>query len=265
MGRGGHLPLRPRRHARRGVLHRHAAADRVGIAAHGIGLRLRPDRRHRPLPAHAGLDALLPDGLGRQRAADRATGPERLRGDLRPLAPLRPRLHAARGAGQGRRPGQPAQLRRALPPAHGRGRAGLRGPVAARRALGRLGDGRTPPSTTAAGEPASACSCATWPEARPTPPRRRRCGTSSSRPRWPRPRWRTANRTAPTTACDSTTSRSRPPDPSWSPPAWRWWRTPTTPATPPASAPPCTRRSSASRCRCWPTSSPNRTRARASP
>ena len=64
------------RHPRRGLLHRHPPADGVGLAAHGIGLRLRADRRHRPLPAHAGLEALLPDGLGRQRAADRAPGAE---------------------------------------------------------------------------------------------------------------------------------------------------------------------------------------------
>ena len=80
-------------------------ADRVGLAPHGVGLRLRADRRHRPLPAHAGLEALLPDGLGRQRAADRAPGADLLRRDLRPLAPLRPGLHAARGAGQEGHPG----------------------------------------------------------------------------------------------------------------------------------------------------------------
>ena len=122
----------------RGLLHRHAAADGVRVAPHGLGLRLRPDRRHRPLPAHAGLEALLPDGLGRQRPAHRAPGPDLLRGDLRPLAPLRPGLHAPRGARQGRHPGQPAQLHRALRAPHRRGRAGLRRAVAARRAVGRL-------------------------------------------------------------------------------------------------------------------------------
>ena len=45
-----------------------------------------------------GWERLLPDGLGRQRAAHRAPGPELLRRALRPVTPLRPRLRAARRA-----------------------------------------------------------------------------------------------------------------------------------------------------------------------
>ena len=122
-----------------GLLHRHPPADGVGVAAHGIGLRLRADRRRRPLPAHAGLEGLLPHGVGRQRPADRAPGADLLRRDLRPVAALRPRLRAAGGTGPGGHPGQPAQLHRAVPPADGRRRARLRGTVAPHRALGRLG------------------------------------------------------------------------------------------------------------------------------
>ena len=102
---------------------------------------LHPHRHDRPLPAHAGRRGLLPDGLGRQRPAHRAAGPELLRRPLRPLAPLRPRLPAAGRAAQAtaRRPSHlPAQLRRAVRPAHRRGRAGLRGAVAPPRAVGRL-------------------------------------------------------------------------------------------------------------------------------
>ena len=139
LGGGGDLPLRRHRHPLRGLLHRHPPAHGVGVAPHGLCLRLRADRRHRPLPAHAGLEGLLPDGLGRQRAADRTPGAELLRGALRPLAALRPGLLLARRAGQGRRPGEPAELHRAVRRAHGGGRAGLRGAVAAHRALGRLG------------------------------------------------------------------------------------------------------------------------------
>ena len=127
--------------------------------------------------------------------------------------------------------GQPAQLHRAVPRADGRGRAGLRGRCGGASGCRSTGPWATPPSTTAAGGRASACSCATWPGARPTRPRRRRCGTSTTRRRWHRPRWRTANSRAPTTACASTTSRSRRPGPSWWPPAWPWSRTPTTSAT----------------------------------
>ncbi len=58
---------------------------------------------------------------------------------------------------------------------------------------------------------------------------------------------------------------SRRPDPSCWQPAWRWSPTPTTSATSRCSAPTCARPSSASRCRCWPTSWPSPTRAPASP
>ncbi len=69
LGGDGDLPVRPRG-VRRDLLHRHAAALRVGVA---------PPRRprdvvraggvHHPLPADAGPQRLLSDGLRRQRAA----------------------------------------------------------------------------------------------------------------------------------------------------------------------------------------------------
>ncbi len=75
-----------------------------------------------------GEQRLLPDGLGRQRPAHRAPGPELLRRPLRPVAALRPRLRAARQA-RPKEPGagQPAELRRAVRAPHRRRRAGLRG------------------------------------------------------------------------------------------------------------------------------------------
>ena len=89
---------------------------------------------------------------------------------------------------------------------------------------------------------ASGPSCATWPAARPTRPRRRRCGTSTSGPRSPRPSSRTGSGRAPTTARlpprrDGRAGRSsRRPGPSCSPPASPWSPTPTTSATSRCSA-----------------------------
>ena len=60
-------------------------------------------------------------------------------------------------------------------------------------------------------------------------------------------------------------SGSTPPAPSCCRRAWPWSPTPTTSATSRCSARPPARRSSASRCRSWPTSWPRPTRAPASP
>ncbi len=150
---------------------------------------LHPHRPDRPLPADARPRGLLPDGLGRQRPAHRAPGAELLRRALRPVAALRPRLRRR----PSRRPTSPR--RRHRPPssagrnfvelcetADRRGREGLRGPVPARSGLSvdwslNLHDHRRPQPQ---GGPARR-SCATWPAARPTRPRRRRCGTSTFR------------------------------------------------------------------------------------
>ena len=138
VGRRWHVPLRPHRHARPGVLGRHPAAHGVGLAPHRPRLQLHPHRHGGPLPPHAGPAGLLPDGLGRQRSADRAAGAELLRRPLRPVAAVRPGLPTAREAGEGPGAGRPAQLRRAVRAAHRGGRAGLRGRVAPARALRRL-------------------------------------------------------------------------------------------------------------------------------
>ena len=77
------------------------------------------------------------------------------------------------------------------------------------------------------GRVASGRSCATWPAARPTRPRRRRCGTSPSAPRSRRPSWRTGSGPARTTGlrfhgAGRCRSRSTPPARSCCRPAWRW-------------------------------------------
>ena len=84
--------------ARRRVLHRHAAADRVRLDPHGHGVRLHPDRRHRPLPADARQGRVLPDRLGRQRPGHRAPGAELLRRALRPVAARTTRASSRRSA-----------------------------------------------------------------------------------------------------------------------------------------------------------------------
>ena len=78
-----------------GLRHRHPAAHGVGLPAHRPHVLLHPHRRRRPLPAHAGLRGLLPDGVGRQRPPHRAPGAELLRRPLRPEPALRPVLLAA--------------------------------------------------------------------------------------------------------------------------------------------------------------------------
>ena len=124
---------RPRRRSSRSTLPRRRRRE----PAHRPRLQLHAHRREGALRAHARQDRLLPDGLGRQRPADRAPRAELLRRALRPVAAVRPRLHApVRGRRQQveprRRPGagQPPQLHRAVRDAHRRGREALRGALA---------------------------------------------------------------------------------------------------------------------------------------
>jgi hypothetical protein len=178
----GHLPLRPHQDPRRGLLHRHPAADGVGLAARRPRVLLHPHRHHRPLPADARQGGLLPDGLGRQRPAHRAAGAELLRRPLRPVAAPRPRLHPRPSPTRRRKqpgPRSAGATSSSCASAHRRGREGLRGPVAPARPVGRLvadlhHHRRPQPRTSqraflrnlARGEAYQ--------------PRRRRCGTSTS-------------------------------------------------------------------------------------
>ena len=146
LGRAGDVRVRPLEDPRAGLLHRHPAADGLRLPARRPRLLLHAHRRRRALPAHARPRGVLPHGLGRQRPAHRAAGPELLRRPLRPHAPLRRGLRApARGwrgqVRQGRRPGagEPSQLHRAVRAPDRRGREAVRGAVAPARALGRLG------------------------------------------------------------------------------------------------------------------------------
>jgi hypothetical protein len=118
---------------RRGVLHRHPAAHRVGLAARGHVFSYTHTDTIARYQRMRGKRGLLPDGLGRQRPAHRAPGAELLRRALRPVAALRPDFEPPGRARQGRPgPGVAPQLRRAVRAAHRRGREGLRGAVAQR-------------------------------------------------------------------------------------------------------------------------------------
>ena len=225
----------------RRLRHRHAAAHGERVAPRRPRLQLHPHRHGGPLPAHAGPSGLLPDGLGRQRPADRTSRAELLRRPVRSEHRLRPRLRAPVATGQGADPDQPPELRRAVRAAHRRGRAGLRGPVPAPRALGRLDphlhDHRGPgPPGLAARLPPEPGSGRGLPAGGA-----HACGTSTSAPPSPRPSSRTATSRAPTTRWRSTvptaTSASTRPAPSCWRPAWRWSPTPTTPGTRRCSAP----------------------------
>ena len=96
MGGAGHLPLRPDEDAATQIYSIDTPPPTVSGSLHvGHVFSYTHTDTHRPLPAHARARGLLPDGLGRQRAADRAPGAELLRRPLRPVAAVRPRLRAA--------------------------------------------------------------------------------------------------------------------------------------------------------------------------
>ena len=99
----GTYTVRPVEDARRGVRDRHAAADGERLAARRARVLVHPHRHHRPLPAHARPRGLLPDGVGRQRRADRAAGAELLRRALRPVVALRRRASSRRRSRASRR------------------------------------------------------------------------------------------------------------------------------------------------------------------
>src|SRR6185369_9061254 len=108
---------------------------RERVAPRWTRVLLHADRPHRALPPDARPRGVLPDGVGRQRTADRAPRAALLRGAVRPFAALRPVVRAARRETQAAAAHLAAQLRGAVPPADRAGRAGLRGPVAPARTV----------------------------------------------------------------------------------------------------------------------------------
>ncbi len=132
----------------------------------------------------------------------------------------------ARGVQAAAPPGLAPGLHRHLPRGDARGRGGVQGALAAPRVSRWTGARSTRPSTTAAAGWRSCRSATSGRRGISTTSTRPRCGTSISRPRWPRRRSRTGRRAAPFTTSRSpsrgraTASSSPPRVPSCSPPAW---------------------------------------------
>ena len=255
------LPFRPVQEPGPDLRHRHPAADGQRFAAHGVGVRVRADRLAGPLPPDAGRGAVLPHGVGRQRAADRAPGRELLRHPLRHLAPLRPVVRAtccARPEAQG---GVFAgQLRGAVHLVDRRGRAGLRGAVAPRRPVGRLvadlhDHRRAGPAHQPAGVPPQpgpgrgVSGRGAQLVGRHVPDRGGAGGAGGPARRWRLPPLRVRRyRGAGAGSGMARWSWWTPPGPNSCRRAWHWWPTPTIPATSRCSGRPCARRCSTSRC-----------------
>ena len=140
VGRRRHLPVRPHGAARRGLLDRHAAAD--GHPARCTSATCSATRTPTRSPATsacagsrsstrwAGTTTACPPSAGCRTTS--ACGATRR---CRTTRTSRRRAEAARKQAIA---DLPAQLRRAVRPAHGRGRAEVRGAVAPPRPVGRL-------------------------------------------------------------------------------------------------------------------------------
>ena len=126
-----------------------------------------------------------------------------------PSLPFDPGVRAAGRAAQGADLGVAAQLHRALRPPDPGGREGLRAAVAHPRAVDRLVDDLRDHRADARSACRSRCSCGWSPAVSPTSSRRRRCGTSTSRPPSPRPSSRTARCPARITASASRRTTAR--------------------------------------------------------
>ena len=99
--------------------------------------------------------------------------------------------------------GVAAELHRAVRAADRRGREGVRGAVAAARAVGRLVDDLRHDQPARAARVAAGVPEPAARRTAPTSSKRRRCGTSTSAPRWRRPSSRIASSRARTTSSGS--------------------------------------------------------------
>ena len=177
--------------------------DGVGLAPHRPRVLLHPHRHGRPLPADARARRSSTRWAGTTTGCRPSAGSRTTTASAATRAPLRPRLRAAAGTAEGAAVDLAAQLRRALPAADRRGRAGLRAPLAHARAVGRLvpylrdrlADRPSgSPSAASSGWPAGA----SW-SSTPRPP----SGTSTSARRCRRPSSWTGSARAPTTGSPS--------------------------------------------------------------
>ena len=136
----GPPPVRSDAAPRERLRHRHAAADGQRIAPRRSRLFLHPHGRRRPISPHARQGCVLPDGVGRQRSADRAACAELLRRQVRSLAGLRPRICSAGESAEAADIGVAAQLHRAVHAPDCRGRKSVRASMAVSWPVGRLVD-----------------------------------------------------------------------------------------------------------------------------
>ncbi len=189
-------------------------------AAHlhvGHAMSLRAGGVHHPVPADAGPEGLLSDGLRRQRAADRALRRADLQDQQGPHDALR--------------------VPRAVPGGDGTRRGGVRALLAQARVVGRLAAASTRRSTTTAGAPRRCRSSTCTARSGSTGPRSRCSGTRRCRRRSRKQTSRRSTRNS--TLHDivfrapmAVISSSRPPGPSSSRAASRSTSIPKTSATP---------------------------------
>ena len=141
LGRRGHLHLRPVEDARARCTR--STRRRPRSAARSTSVTCSRTRTPTPSPASsacAGREVFYPmgwddNGVPTERRVQNYFG---VRCD--PSLPYDADVRPAGEAGQAGDPDQPAELRRAVRPARGRGRAEVRGALAHARPVGRLGD-----------------------------------------------------------------------------------------------------------------------------
>ena len=217
--------VRPHQAPRRGVLDRHAAADRQRRAAHRARLLATPTPT--PSPASSGCAARRsstrwagtttgcpPSAACRTSSASAAT----------PRCPTTPTSAGPAAARSRAIADQPAELHRAVRGGGARGREGVPDLWRNARAVRRLGADvhhHRRPRRSRTSQRAFLRNLARGEAYGPRPPR---CGTSTSARRWPRPSSRTGSCPGHTTGSCSTAptapGRSRPPGPSCCRPAW---------------------------------------------
>ena len=140
MGSVGRLSVQSHAPPARNLRDRHAAAHGERLAARRARLLLYAHRPRRAVSSDAGQRSLLPDGVGRQRPADRAARAELLRRALRSVAALRSFLRPARAAAEAADFRFAAQFHRAVHAADGRRRESVRASVEIPGSVGRLVD-----------------------------------------------------------------------------------------------------------------------------
>ena len=212
VGRRRHLPLRPHEDPRRGVLHRHAAADGERLAPPGPRVQLHPHRPRRRATS----------GCAARRSSTRWGGTTTASTSSAacsssPARSSTPRCRTTPTSGVPRRSIPKAraiaisrpELHRAVRGGRPRVRGGLPRPLGHRRPVRRLGPHVHDDRHQGRRAPRSAGSCGSCSATSPTAPSRPRCGTSTCARRWRRPSSPTRSCPGRTTSSCSTARRAR--------------------------------------------------------